>query len=107
MNDMAKEINLDEIEEVVGGGSQVNQYSIKPGKIYTIYFPMQHGPFNTRPYGDLSGETKNVVIIKVYEKRAIFGTNRTIDGYILETGEKVTVRVNCKNVYEYDGSQVM
>lgn len=97
----------EQLDIVSGGAKKVDQYAVKPLHIYTIYFPMQHGPFDIEPYGKRSGNHYNICVYEVFEEDCalggLFGTNRCIRGIDIDNGEYVKVRINCSNVWEYQG----
>lgn len=98
--DIRELLLADETLNAVIGGARVNQYDVQPGRIYKIYFPCQHGPFNVMPYGDRSGNTYRIAVYEVFEADGmLFGTNRTVRGIDVANGEYVEVRINCDNVY--------
>lgn len=101
-NQMNREITLQELETVSGGGLvRVDQYNVRPGKAYWIVFPCVLDVIIPRPYGDKSGKKFHIQVFKVYEAPRTFGfgTNRTIDGIDIDSGEYVTVAINHDNVY--------
>lgn len=102
-------IEDERLENAVGGWTEVNQYDVKPGHIYTIYFPMQHG-WDVMPYNGRSGNSYNICVYEVFEDDGIlwglFGTNRKIRGIDIDNGEYVEVRINCNNVYEFEKGNI-
>lgn len=97
-------MNDDELIEINGADRErVNQYDVKVGGCYWIYFPMNENFFSNMPYGDLSGQTRPVCVYEVFEDDGVFfGTNRTVRGIDIETGQKLYVRINHDNVYTMD-----
>ena len=98
-------LSEEELEAVSGGelkyGQKVDQYDVRPGNVYWIYFPMQQGPFVRMPYGKRSGSTYLIMVYEVYEAPGLlWGTNRTIKGVDMNSGEYVTVCINANNVNE-------
>lgn len=93
-----------ELEQVSAGvGQKVDQYQVKVDHAYWIYFPMQDGPLIINPYGSRSGNSYRIMVYKVYEAPGAFwGTDRTVDGIDMDTGEYVTVVVNEGNVWELE-----
>lgn len=97
-----RELMEQELDTVYGGNLvRVNQYHVQPGKAYWIDFPCVLDVIIPRPYGDKSGKRFHIQVYKVYEAKRTFGwgTNRTIDGIDIDSGEYVTVAINHDNVY--------
>ena len=102
MNENNK-ISDSELEQVSGGGKKVNQYDVRVGQVYAIYFPMQNGPLIMNPYGARSGHTYRIAVYEVFEAPGLlFGTNRSVRGIDIDNGEYVTVEINHDNVREVD-----
>lgn len=111
MNTKLKILSDNELNNISGGYTEtkttsVNQYDVKPGCIYQVYFPMQHGPFIKNEYGSKSGSDAKIAVYEVFEAPGtFFGTNRSVKGIDIDTGEEITVRINSGNIWTIPGEQ--
>ena len=102
-NRNALELRDEELLQANGGEKAIDQYAVKAGEIYIIYFPFVVG-FSSNAYGKRSGNYYRIIVYKVFEDDSgcLFGTRRTILGIDMDNGEYVKVVINQDNVFKAD-----